>query len=121
MCLLFRDEDNLSHCIVERERTTTTAKHELLYLTYLWSHPQDLIEEMPEEAARRRAEILRRLAFHQFTLHKFQESLKNYLEIEEGMNFPTYTWTAISLPYCFMHVAQPFTVQPIQVLGTCLR
>lgn len=36
---------------------------------------QELIDEAPEEKEHRRDEILRRFAFHQFTQHKFEESL----------------------------------------------
>ena len=45
---------------------------------------QELIDESPEEKQHRKNEILRRFAFHQFTQHKFEDSLKNYLEIKEG-------------------------------------
>ena len=33
----------------------------------------------------RRMEILRRYAFYLFTQHKFEQSLKIYLEIKEGI------------------------------------
>ena len=55
-----------------------------LLLTQICTPFQELIEENSEEAARRRSEIPRRLAFHQFTQYKFEESLKNYLVIKEG-------------------------------------
>ncbi len=42
-----------------------------------------LIDEPAVEKLHRRDEILRRFAFHQFTQHKFEESLKNYLIIKE--------------------------------------
>ncbi len=45
---------------------------------------QELIDEPPQEAKLRREGILRRLAFYQFTLSKFEESLKIYLEIQES-------------------------------------
>ena len=48
------------------------------------SSSQELIDEPPDEKEHRRDEILRRFAFHQFTQHRFDESLKNYLQIKEG-------------------------------------
>ncbi len=45
---------------------------------------QELIDEPPQEAKLRREGILRRLAIYQFTQSKFEESLKNYLEIQES-------------------------------------
>ena len=64
----------------------------------LLSFSQELIDEAPDEKDHRRNEILRRFAFHQFTQHKFEESLKNYLQIQEGE--------------CLSFISLPFSLPP---------
>ncbi len=55
----------------------------LTLILHLPLHLQDLIDEAPAEKLHRRDAILRRLAFYEFTQHKFEDSLRHYLAIKE--------------------------------------